>query len=147
MYLLPQPREKAGKIYKHYSIAESYWEAGKSHIRILWRLGHLTDLKAHQIRQIIKLIQSEEDVLLSVEDIIFSRHWRYLDVAVVNQQWEACDLSNVFGRKTDTLKIAKVLTFNRCLDPGSKFYVSRWVKKTCLDHMLKVPIILSSDLQ
>jgi len=138
LYLLPQPREKAGKIYKYYSIAESYRQAGRSHIRIIWRLGHLTDLKAHQIRQVIKVIQSEDDVLLSIEDIIFSRHWHYLDVAVLNHQWEAWGLSGLFGRKTDTLKIAKVLTFNRCLDPGSKSYASRWVKSTCLDHILKI---------
>jgi len=138
LYLLPQPREKAGKVYSYYSIAESYREASKSHIRIIWRLGHLTDLKAHQIRQVIKIIQSEEDVVLSLEDIIFSKHWHYLDVAVLNHQWESWDLSEVFGKKTDTLKIAKILTFNRCLDPGSKLYASRWFGKTCLDHILKI---------
>jgi len=138
LYLLPQPRKKAGKIYSYYSIAESYRETGKSHIRIIWRLGHLTDLKAHQIRQVIKIIQSEEDVLLSLEDIIFSKHWHYLDVAVLNYQWESWDLSEVFGKKTDTLKIAKILTFNRCLDPGSKLYASRWFRRTCLDHILKI---------
>jgi len=138
LYLLPQPRKKAGKIYSYYSIAESYREAGKSHIRIIWRLGHLTDLKAHQIRQVIKIIQSEEDVVLSLEDIIFSKHWHYLDVAVLNHQWESWNLSQVFGKKTDTLKIAKILTFNRCLDPGSKLYASRWFRKTCLDHILKI---------
>ena len=72
MYLLPQSRKKADKIYNYYSIAESYRETGKSHIRIIWRLGHLTNLKAHQIRQVIKIIQSEEDIVLSLEDIIFS---------------------------------------------------------------------------
>jgi len=138
LYLLPQPCRKADKIYKYYSIAESYREAGKPHIRIVWRLGHLTDLKAHQIRQVIKTIQSEEDVVLSLEDIIFSKHWHYLDVAVLNHQWESWNLSEVFGRNTDTLKIVKILTFNRCLDPGSKLYASRWVRKTCLDHILKI---------
>jgi len=138
LYLLPQPRKKAGKIYSYYSIAESYRETGKSHIRIVWRLGHLTDLKAHQIRQVIKIVQSKEDVVLSLEDIIFSKHWHYLDVAVLNHQWESWDLSEVFGKKTDTLKIAKVLTFNRSLDPGSKLYASRWFGKTCLDHILRI---------
>lgn len=138
MYLLPQPRKKAGKIYNYYSIAESYREAGESHIRIIWRLGHLTDLKAHQIRQVIKIIQSKEDIVLSLEDIIFSKHWHYLDVALLNHQWESWGLSYVFGKKTDTLKIAKILTFNRCLDPGSKLYASRWFRRTCLDYILKI---------
>lgn len=138
MYLLPQSRKKAGKIYNYYSIAESYREAGISHIRIIWRLGHLTDLKAHQIRQVIKIIQSEEDVVLSLEDIIFSKHWHYLDVAVLNHQWESWGLSDVFGKKTDTSKIAKILTFNRCLDPGSKLYASHWARKTTLDYILNI---------
>jgi len=115
-------------------------ETGKSHIRIIWRLGRLTDLKAHQIRQVIKIIQSKGDVLLSLEDVIFSKHWRYLDVAMLNHQWENWNLSEVFGRKTDTLKVAKILTFNRCLDPGSKLYASRWFGKICLDHILKVEL-------
>jgi len=122
LYLLPQPCKKADKIYKYYSIAESYREASKSRIRIIRRLGRLTDLKAHQIRQVIK-IQLKEDVLILLEDIIFSKHWQYLDVAVINHQWESWGLSEVFGRKTDTLKIAKILTFNRCLDPGSKLFM------------------------
>jgi transposase len=138
LYLLPQPRKKAGKIYNYYSIAESYREAGKSRIRIIWRLGHLTDLKAHQIQQVIKIIQSKEDVVFSLEDVIFSKHWHYLDVSVLNHQWESWSLSDIFARKMGTLKIAKILTFNRCLDPGSKLYASRWVRRTTLNHILKI---------
>jgi len=138
LYLLPQPCRKADKIYKYYSIAESYREAGKSRIRIIWRLGRLTDLKAHQIRQVIKVIQSKEDTLLSLRNIIFSKHWHYLDVAVLNYQWQSWGLSDVFGEKTDTLNIAKILTFNRCLDPGSKLYASRWARRTVLDYTLKI---------
>ncbi|GAI17550.1 unnamed protein product, partial [marine sediment metagenome] len=97
-----------------------------------------TDLKAYQIRQVIKVIQSKEDTLLSLKDIIFSKHWHYLDVAVLDHQWESWGLSDVFGKKTDTLKIAKILTFNRCLDPGSKLYASRWARRTVLDYILKI---------
>jgi len=132
LYLLPQPCKKAGKIYKYYSIAESYREAGRSQIRIIWRLGRLTDLKAHQIRQVIKIIQSKGAVLLSLEDIIFSKHWLYLDVAVFNHQWENWSLSEVFGRKEDTLKIARILAFNRCLDPGINFMLAVGLEKLAL---------------
>ena len=145
MYLLPQPRKKAGKIYTYYSIAESYREAGNSHIKIIWRLGHLSELKAHQIRQVIKIIQTKEDIVLSLEDIIFCQHWQYLDVAVLNHQWESWHLSEVFGAKKDTMNIAQILTLNRCLDPGSKSYASRWVKKTCLDHILKTDYAQVND--
>lgn len=143
MYLMPQTKKQGSKSYTYYSIAESYREGSKIFTRILFRLGKLSPTKVEQIKAILEVVRSQEIQVLCLEDLIFSNHWSYLDVAVLNHQWEAWRLSSVFGREKGakdlaTVDVAKVLTFNRCLDPGSKSYASRWVKTTSLDRILKI---------
>jgi len=149
MYLLTQTKKHNSKTYKYYSIAQSYREGKRTHIRIIHRLGHLSDQEAEQIRVALKLSQADKKAVLSLEDVIFSDHWGYLDVAVLNHHWEQWQLSKVFGpsrpESVGTLEIAKILTFNRCLDPGSKCYASRWVKQTTLDHILKIDLEKVND--
>jgi len=143
MFLLTQPRKKKNTVYKYYSVARSYREGKKVHIEILYRLGKLTDEEAAQMRAILKLQRGKGSYLTSLEEIIFSEHWQYLDSATLNHQWEAWELSRCFGPKTkgspvSTGDIAKILTFNRCLSPGSKAYASRWVRKTTLNHIIDI---------
>lgn len=143
MFLLTQPRKKKNKAYKYYSIARSYREGKKVRIEILYRLGKLSDQEAAQMRAILKLQSGKGPYVTSLEEIIFSDHWQYLDCATLNHKWEEWELSSVFSSSTEesivsTSDIAKILTFNRCLDPGSKAYASRWVKKTALDHILGI---------
>lgn len=142
MYLLTQTKKQNDKTYKYYSIVQSYRKEKKTCIRIIHRLGSLSDREAEQMRMVLKLSQPDKRAVLSVEDIIFFDHWQYLDVAILNCHWEEWQLCEVFdssGRTSvGTLEIAKILTFNRCVDPGSKSYASRWVKRTALDHILKI---------
>lgn len=143
MYLMPQTKKQGSKSYTYYSIAESYREGPKTFTRILFRLGTLSPTKVEQIRAVLDVVRSQDIRILSLDDLIFSKHWSYLDVAVLNHQWETWRLSSVFGREKGakdlaTVEVAKVLTFNRCLDPGSKSYASRWVKTTSLDRILKI---------
>jgi len=150
MYLMPQTKTQGSKSYTYYSIAESYREGPKTCTRILFRLGKLSPPKVEQIRAILDIVRSRELRVLSLENLIFSNHWSYLEVAVLNHQWETWKLSSVFGRekgKKDiaTVDVAKVLTFNRCLDPGSKSYASRWVNTTSLDRMWKIDAAKVND--
>lgn len=143
MYLMPQTKKQGSKSYTYYSIAESYRKGPNTCTRILFRLGKLSPTKVEQIRAILEIARSREVQVLSLENLIFSNHWSYLEVAVLNHQWETWGLSSVFGREKGakdlaTVDVAKVLTFNRCLDPGSKSYASRWVKTTSLDRLLKI---------
>lgn len=143
MYLLTQSRKKKGKVYKYYSVARSYREGKKVHTEILHRVGKLSDEAASQMKAILKLQSGKRPSVTSLQEIVFSDHWRYLDVATLDYIWERWGLSSVFDASSrdggvSSCAIAKLLVFNRCLSPGSKAYAARWVKKTALDHILDI---------
>ncbi len=149
MYLLKQPKKQRGKIYNYYSIAESYREGGVSHIRILFRLGALTEEQAEKIRMVLKIYGDPDLVVAKFKDIIFQEHWQYLDIAVLHEIWNQWGLPHLFKdnglKDIPTGKIAEILTINRCVDPGSKYYVSFWFPRTAGSFLLGIPIQKVND--
>jgi transposase len=149
MHLSSHTRKKNGKTYKYYSIAESYWEDGKNKKRILKYLGALPPLQAQQVRNALKATQSVDTFVATFGDLLFVDHWRYLDVAFLNHLWDKeWRLSDIFPlprdssktRKKDvpTADVAKILTFCRCLDPGSYLSVVEWFGTTACNHIVGV---------
>ncbi|MEA1997909.1 MAG: hypothetical protein U9N61_01095, partial [Euryarchaeota archaeon] len=149
MHLSSHTRKKNGKTYKYYSIAESYWEDGKNKKRILKYLGALPPLQAQQVRNALKATQSVDTFVATFGDLLFVDHWRYLDVAFLNHLWDKeWRLSDIFPlprdssktRKKDvpTADVAKILTFCRCLDPGSYLSAVEWFGTTACNHIVGV---------
>lgn len=143
MFLHEQVKRENHKVYLYYSIAKSFRIGKKTKKRILYRLGKLSEQEAEQIKLILKTIRTKEVIVTLFENIVFERHWKYLDFAVLNHLWEDWELSSVFKDgdprvKVKTKDMAKILTINRCLDPGSKLYVSQWYPTTTGDHILGV---------
>ena len=135
-------KNKKGKTYTYYSIAEPYWEDSKNKKRDFAYLGTLTPLQAQQIRNILKVTQSEDIFTTTFEDLIFENHYRYLDIAFLNhlwdQEWKGLssifpspeETSNTRQKEISTADIAKLLTFYRCLDPGSYLSAVEWFETT-----------------
>ena len=149
MYLQTHPKKKKDDIYNYYSIAESYREDGKSKKRIISYLGKLTPEKAQQIRNVLKISLSTNTIVTTIDDLLFEDHWHYLDVAFLNHLWDnEWGLSELFpvpeetskNRKKDisTGDIAKILTFYRCLDPGSYLNAVDWFKTTACDLIIGI---------
>ncbi|MGP8331496.1 MAG: IS1634 family transposase, partial [Methanosarcinaceae archaeon] len=149
MYLQKHPRKKKNDTYNYYSIAESYREDGKNKKRIITYLGKLDPEKAQQIRNVLKISMSTDTIVTTIDDLLFEEHWRYLDVAFLNHLWDnEWGLSELFpspdktseNRKKDisTGDIAKILTFYRCLDPGSYFNAVDWFKTTACDLIIGI---------
>lgn len=149
MYLQLHPRKKKDDTYNYYSIAESYREDGKSKKRIITYLGKLTPEKAQQIRNVLKMSMSTDTIVTTTDDLLFEDHWHYLDVAFLNHLWDnEWGLSELFplpeenskNRKKDisTGDIAKILTFYRCLDPGSYLNAVDWFKTTACDLIIGI---------
>ncbi|MDP2811345.1 MAG: hypothetical protein Q8O34_14465, partial [Rhodocyclaceae bacterium] len=149
MQLLSHSKKNAkGKTYKYYSIAEPYWEDNKNKKRDLFYLGSLTSLQAQQIRNILKVTQSEDTFTATFEDLLFENHWRYLDIAFLNhlwdQEWKGLsgifpspeETSNTRQKEISTADIAKLLTFYRCLDPGSYLSAVEWFETTTCNLLL-----------
>lgn len=133
------------RVYKSYSIAESYRDGKTSRKRTLWAIGKLTDQQADQIRLILKVVQNEDEVVTRLKDIVVKDTKAYLDIAVANDLWEQWQLDDAFEYDvTDsplpTHTVAKILTINRCTDPCSHYSVPMWAKKTGLKDVLKIDL-------
>jgi len=149
MHLQSHTRKKKGKTYIYYSIAESYWKDKKNKKKILFYLGSLTPLQEQQIRNTLKVAQSTDTFVATFDDIIFEDRWDYLDIAFLNHLWDKeWGLSEVFPlpdktsnkRKKDipSADVAKILTFCRCLNPGSYFSAVEWFGTTSCNHIIGI---------
>jgi len=151
LQLLSHSKKNAkGKIYTYYSLAEPYWDGKKNKKRDLGYIGTLTPLQVQQIRNTLKVTQSLDTFTATFDDLIFEDHWRYLDLAFLNHLWdqEWKGLSSIFPtpeetsntRKKDisTADVAKLLTFYRCLDPGSYLSSVEWFETTACNLILDI---------
>lgn len=150
MHLSYSTSSYKGQIYKSYSIAESYREGKKVRKRVLWPIGKLTDQQAEQIRLILQVVQSEDQVVTRLKDIVVQDTRAYLDIALVNELWDRWRLDEAFDYEiTDsplpTHMMARVLTINRCTDPCSHYSVPRWAENTALAEVLKVDLCGLND--
>lgn len=133
------------KKYKSYSIAESYREGKKVKKRTIWSIGKLTDRQANQIRLILKVVKSEDEVVTRLKDIVVKDSKAYLDIALVNELWNYWQLDNAFDYEiSDSLLstplMAKILTINRCTDPCSHYSVPKWAKQNALAKVLNMDL-------
>jgi transposase len=149
MHLQSHTRKKKGKTYTYYSIAESYWKDKKNKKKILFYLGSLTPLQEQQIRDTLKVTQSTDTFIATFDDIIFEDRWDYLDIAFLNHLWDKeWGLSEVFPLPGETSNkrqkdiqsadVAKILTFCRCLNPGSYFSAVEWFGTTSCNHIIGI---------
>jgi transposase len=132
-----------GQTYKSYSVAESYREGEKVKKRVIWRIGKLTDQQAEQIRLILQVVQSKDQVVTRLQDIVVQDSRAYLDIAVVNALWDHWQLDEAFdydvtNSALPTHTMARILTINRCTDPCSHYSVPMWAKKTALEEVVGI---------
>ncbi len=133
------------RVYKSYIIAESYRDGKTSRKRPIWPIGKLTDQQADQIRLILKVVQSEDEIVTRLKDIVVQETKAYLDIAVVNDLWDKWQLDQAFDYDVTksplpTHTVARILTINRCTDPCSHYSVPLWARKTALEDVLKIDL-------
>lgn len=145
MHLSYSTSKYKDRVYKSYTIAESYRDGKTSRKRPIWPIGKLTDQQADQIRLILKVVQNEDEVVTRLKDIVVQDTKAYLDIAVVNDLWDQWQLDLAFDYDvTDsplaTHTVARILTINRCTDPCSHYSLPIWAKKTALEDVLKIDL-------
>ena len=133
------------RVYKSYSIAESYRDGKTPRKRTIWPIGKLTDRQADQIRLILGVLHSEDEVVTRLKDIVVKDTKAYLDIALVNDLWDHWQLDQAFDSEVTksalpTHTVARILTINRCTDPCSHYSVPMWAKKTGLRDVIKVDL-------
>ena len=128
--------------YRSYSLARAYREDGKNCKEIVLKLGKLTDEQATRWRNMLKAIKNPNAFFATLEDLVVTRRFAYLDVAVANHIWNDLNLDVVFThddeKKSSCAIIARILTLNRCIDPATKSQTPKWFRRTALPWILDV---------
>ncbi len=131
-----------GKSYRSYSLARAFRKDGKNLKEIVFKLGKLTDEQAIKWRNLLKAIKNPNVFLATLDDLVVTEHFAYLDVAVANNIWDDWKLNDVFSdddkKKLGCATIARILTLNRCIDPATKSQTPEWFKNTALPWLLDV---------
>ena len=99
---------------------------------------------------ILRVVQTEEQVITRLKDIVVQDSRAYLDIAVVNDLWDQWQLDEAFNYEVThsplpTHTMARILTMNRCADPCSQYSVPIWAKKTALAEALNIDFSGLSD--
>ena len=133
----------------NYCLGVTYREGKKSKKKIICYIGSLTLLQAQQIRNALKITRTPDTFVATFDDLLFVDHWHYLDIAFLNHLWEKnWNLSKLFPLPDETSKtrkkdiptrdIIKILTFYRCLNPGSYLSAVDWFNTTTCDLILGI---------
>jgi len=132
-----------GRIYRSYSLARAYREAGKNKKEIVLPLGKLSEQEITQWKNLLTTIKKEDSFFTTLQHIEILKHYPFLDISVVNEAWEEWEMNKAFcnsgKRDVPLADISRILTLNRCIDPVSKLKVSKWYSNTWLPQMLNVP--------
>lgn len=131
-----------GNTYRSYSLARSLRQDGKNRKEIVLKLGKLTEDEVLKWQTFLQFVKKPNSILTTISDIIVTNHYAYLDVAVVNELWNQWTLDDVFRsdgkRSLGIATIAKILTINRCIDPGAKSQTPEWFRGTALHWLLDI---------
>ena len=119
------------KVYRYYKIVESVREDKTVRHKQLFKLGALSDEKAEQIRKILAVVSSPEQVLVRLEDVLVEKHIDFLDIYIFRMLWKEWGLDTIF----DENSFVQRLVINRCLSPRSKMGAVDWSKGCVLDHI------------
>jgi transposase len=131
-----------GKTYRSYSLARSYRLKGKSRKEIVLKLGKLNEDEVARWRKLLHAVKSPDAFLTTLDDLVVTQHYAYLDVAVANAVWEHWTLDTVFrhtGKRVIRLAtVVRILTLNRCIDPAVKSKIPGWFRETALPWLLNL---------
>ncbi len=137
MFLKQSKKSYKGKSYESYALTESYREGGKVKHRHIANLGALTLEQADRIRLVLKAQKSEDVYVGSLKQVVAKKHFRFLDVAVLDHYWKHFALDTFFSNTI----YPEAMAVNRCLEPKSKIRIKDWTESTALPRLagLKCP--------
>jgi len=131
-----------GKAYRSYSLARTHRQDGKNRKEIVLKLGKLTDEEALRWQAFLRFVKKPDTFLTTLDSIVVTNHYCYLDVAVVSALWDEWSLDDVLRcdgkRNLGVAVIARILSINRCIDPAAKSQTPEWFRGTALPWLLDV---------
>lgn len=152
MHIRISRHSRNGKSYDYAQLVESYRRAsdGMPAHRVIATLGPPDSLEVENFRAALEAVRAGKRVaVVSLTRTTGARppkptaNLRYLDLAVLLELWREWDLDamldDLIPQGQARLRPASVVTalvLQRCADPGSKLYASRWLPRTALPELL-----------
>ncbi|MCP4405390.1 MAG: hypothetical protein GY801_49830 [bacterium] len=106
------------------------------------KLGKLNEDEVTRWRKLLYAVKSPDAFFTTLDDVVVTRHYAYLDVAVANAMWDRWELDTVFhheGKRAIRLALAaRILTLNRCIEPAAKSKTPKWFRETSLPWLLEL---------
>jgi hypothetical protein len=131
-----------GNSYRSYSLARAYREHGKNRKEIVLKLGRLSNDEAQKWRSLLQTLKQPGAFVTTLDELIVTRHYAYLDVASASAVWDHWRLNEAFAergnRDVEIETIARILVVNRCIDPAAKSQTPQWFRRTTLPWLLNV---------
>ena len=131
-----------GNSYRSYSLARAYREHGKNRKEIVLKLGRLSNDEAQRWRSLLQTVKKPGAFLTTLDDLVVTRHYAYLDVASASAVWDHWRLNEAFAehgnRDVGIETIARILVVNRCIDPAAKSQAPLWLRNTALPWLLNL---------
>lgn len=133
MFLKKSKKSYKGKGYETYALTESYREGGKVKHKHIANLGTLTPEQAQRIRLVLKAQQLDDAFVGPLTDVVAKKHYRFLDVALLDHLWRQFDLDRFFSKHL----YVEAMAVNRCLEPKTKIQIKNWTEETILPRLHK----------
>ena len=131
-----------GRQYRSYCLAKPYRKNGKNRKQLVIKLGKLSDEEADRWKMLLEAIKKPGAFVTTMDDLVTTKHYAYLDVAAVNAIWDYWNLDKPFTgsdkREVAIATVARILTINRCIFPLAKSRVSGWFQETSLPWLLDI---------
>jgi hypothetical protein len=137
---------KKNKTYKYLVISESIRKNGQSTTRDIASLGNVERFKNYDIEHIIdgliKIFKLEKYALSDEVEMIESLE--HGSIIFWQKFWNQLNFSKLIGRQMnlrrpkvqiDVDKYVEMMTVNRCIEPSSKFCMTRWIETTSYKEM------------
>lgn len=146
IHLHHQPRKNKDGIVDNYSLATCYQKDGKNMKDIILRIGPLSKEQAENYRAYLKALNAGTPFknLVDIDSLIYKEDKNYWDVLILDALWKDIGLNKVIdssiknNQHLSTENIAKILTFNRILEPTTKIRTIPWLQKTMLPKIMGI---------
>jgi hypothetical protein len=144
---------RGSTVYVYGQLVESQRRAdGMPTQKVIANLGRLSDVEIENLRIALDASRRGARVFLDKRQLPKATQFakpthnlRYLDLAVLRALWCEWKLDEIIDdllpKKASEIApsdVVAALTFQRCVDPGSKLYAERWFPTTCLPELLRV---------
>lgn len=142
--------KRDGKTYEYAQLVQSFRREsdGMPTQRVVETLGPPGSVEVENMRAALAAAKAGKRVVVASAPRRAGRskpkaNLRYLDLAVLLELWRGWGLDEILNAllpmgdaEMSPAAVIAALTLQRCVDPGSKLYASRWLPRTALPELL-----------